>query len=80
MSPAWATAEAIPTGWNHSAQGCEQRATLGLLGVGLANSERVESGRGGEEFNPHIPLLKFDLVPFQQLTELVLGERLRHAY
>ena len=36
----------IPTGFNHSAQGCEERATLGPQPIEFINPERVEPVAG----------------------------------
>jgi REP element-mobilizing transposase RayT len=44
----------IPTGLHHTAQGCEERATLGWLGNNSHNPERVES-LTGFGYSPTMP-------------------------
>ena len=54
---------------NHPAQGCEERATLGHRPNKFINPERVAS-------IPHIPLVKFNGVAFQEFPKFILKRNL----
>src|ERR1035441_2147918 len=63
MLGAFSLASAIPKGLKLSAQGCEERATLGQPTADSINPARVLS-------IPHIAFVKFDFVAFQQKPKL----------
>ena len=65
MLGAFSLASAIPKGLKLSAQGCEERATLGQPTADSINPARVLS-------IPHIAFVKFDFVAFQQKPKLIL--------